>query len=204
LGDALGEERLQERIEEIRGIIDRLDQRWELGFIDKDEYIERRLALVEQLESLQPLPEDDLKEAAHILEDFPELWAEADLKERQRLLNLVLARVWVKGKRVSALMLKPAYHIVITSAEGENQNEGSPAPKLSEGTPLSPQGMRLDTMDTEKKPCIRPAKNAWLYGPDGDRVQIAIPELLVVPLGLRSLMGSGAGGRGTTRSKMSA
>ena len=65
----MGEQDLEERLKEIRGIIKRMDKRWDNGFFtDEQEYVEQRLKLQMELEKLTPVPNDELERAADILE----------------------------------------------------------------------------------------------------------------------------------------
>ncbi len=71
MGDILGEQNLEERIEEIRAIIKRMDARWDNGFItNEDEYIQQRIKLQMELEQLNPVPADELEQAADMLDNF--------------------------------------------------------------------------------------------------------------------------------------
>ncbi len=131
----LGESSLQTRLDEIGGIINRLDVRWDMGFItDKDEYIEKRQQLQNELAALSPLAEDDsLQVAADMLEHFPKHWQKCgDDKERQhQLISRIVERVYVCGDRVTALTLRADYHIVLTgSIDKEGGGEDTPPEKL--------------------------------------------------------------------------
>lgn len=52
------------RAEQIKQILERLDVRWDIGFISNEEYIERRTQLQQEIQSLEPLPRAMLKEAS--------------------------------------------------------------------------------------------------------------------------------------------
>jgi hypothetical protein len=46
IGDLLDNQKLKERVAEIEAVIQRMDFRWDQGFItDKEEYLQKRLAL---------------------------------------------------------------------------------------------------------------------------------------------------------------
>ncbi|MGB8648481.1 MAG: hypothetical protein WCF84_24815 [Anaerolineae bacterium] len=46
IGDLLGDEKVKARVAEIEAVIERMDFRWDHGFItNKDEYLEKRLGL---------------------------------------------------------------------------------------------------------------------------------------------------------------
>ncbi len=116
MGQLIGDQRLEERITEIKGIIDRMDFRWDQGFFtNRDEYLEQRVKLQQELEQLTPIPDDELQKAADILENFNRYWQETDgnRKAQQELINLIVARVWVRGGQVVAISLRPNYHITM-------------------------------------------------------------------------------------------
>ena len=116
MGSLLGDKRLEERITEIKSVIERMDFRWDQGFItDKDEYLEKRVQLQQELERLTPIPDDELDEAADVLQNFAAHWdaASGDREAQKELLQLIVARVWVKGEKVVAMSLRPNYHITL-------------------------------------------------------------------------------------------
>ncbi len=113
VGKLLGQERLEERIAEIKKIIARIDFRWDMGFVKQEEYIQKREELKAQLAELQPIPQDELIEAHRTLKEFPERWEKGNAEERQRLLYVILCRVWVLDDHICALMLRPCYFVVI-------------------------------------------------------------------------------------------
>ena len=71
ISELLGDKKLEQRIAEIRNIIERMDFRWDQGFVtDEDEYLEQRVKLQQELEQLTPIPDDELEIALNILGDF--------------------------------------------------------------------------------------------------------------------------------------
>ena len=60
IGELLRLENIGERIEEIKAIINRLDFRWHMGFIQEDDYIQQREELKAEFAQLQPIPRDEL------------------------------------------------------------------------------------------------------------------------------------------------
>jgi hypothetical protein len=97
-------------------VIERMDCRWDHGFIaNQDGYLEERVKLQQELEQLTPVADDDLAQAADLLEHFADHWAAAaeNRKEQQRLIQLIVARVWVRGDRVVALSLRPNFHLTV-------------------------------------------------------------------------------------------
>jgi DNA invertase Pin-like site-specific DNA recombinase/transcription initiation factor TFIIIB Brf1 subunit/transcription initiation factor TFIIB len=111
----LGEKSLEERLTEIHNTIERMDFRWDSGFItDKHDYLEKRLRLQQELERLTPA-DDDLEKAVDLLENFKERYeACGDNVEAQAdLIKLIVERVYIQGRRVSAITLKADYHVVL-------------------------------------------------------------------------------------------
>ncbi|GAB4420943.1 MAG: hypothetical protein Kow00106_17700 [Anaerolineae bacterium] len=116
MGQFLGDQKLDERIAEIKDVIARMDFRWDHGFVtDQDRYLEERVRLQQELEQLVPMGDDDLERAADLLQNFRAHWERTggDLKQQEALVKLIVARVWIKGERVVALSLRPDYHVTL-------------------------------------------------------------------------------------------
>src|SRR5260221_5039669 len=116
MSEALGEQNLEARLAEIRATTERMDFRWDNGFItDKMAYLEKRVHLQQELEQLIPVPDDDLQRAVDILQDFGKHWdaCNCDPEAENRLVRLIVERVYVEGERVVAMTLKSDYHIVL-------------------------------------------------------------------------------------------
>jgi site-specific DNA recombinase len=116
MSDLLGEKNLEERLEEIRGIIKRMDARWDHGFIiDEQEYLENRMKLQLELEQLNPVSHDDLEQAADLLENFKFHWErlEGDDKGQQELVSLIVERIYVADREVKVVTLRSNYHLVL-------------------------------------------------------------------------------------------
>ena len=116
MGELLGEQSLEERLDEIRTTIERMDFRWDHGFItDQDDFMSKRLQLQQELEKLTPVPQDDLERAADLLANFREHWEAcgSDTEAQHRLIKLIVERVYVQGEAVVAMTLCADYHIVL-------------------------------------------------------------------------------------------
>jgi DNA invertase Pin-like site-specific DNA recombinase len=116
VSEMLGERNLDERLAEIREIIQRMDMRWDHGFFaDEEEYIEQRLKLQQELEQLTPIPDDDLEQAANLLNEFGTHWKrlEGKPKAQRDLVKLIVQRVYIEGKDVVAMTLCSNYHLVL-------------------------------------------------------------------------------------------
>jgi DNA invertase Pin-like site-specific DNA recombinase len=125
MGQLIGDQKLDERVSQIKSIIERMDFRWDNGFItDKDAYLEERVKLQRELEQLTPIPDDELEVAADVLENFTAHWeaAKGDVKAQEQLIRLIVARIWVRGEKVVGMSLRPNYHITL-ALENEKPTE---------------------------------------------------------------------------------
>ena len=116
MSELLGERNLEERIEEIKSIIQRMDARWDHGFIaSEDDYIQQRIRLQMELEQLTPVPDNELQQAADMLENFKTHWdrLEGDEESRHDLVKLIVERVYVLDDQVVAMTLNSNYHLVL-------------------------------------------------------------------------------------------
>ena len=121
MSELLGEKGLEERLEEIRGIIKRMDARWDHGFItSEEEYMQQRVKLQLELEQLTPVPLNDLEQAADLLENFRLHWEKLEGKPeaQHELIKLIVERVYVRDEKVMAMTLRSNYHLVL----GHNVN----------------------------------------------------------------------------------
>ena len=125
MGSLLGDKKLDQRLAEIKSIIERMDFRWDQGFItNRDEYLEKRVQLQQELEQLTPIPDDELEEAADVLQNFSAHWdaTNGNRETQKELIQLIVARVWVKDERLVAMSLRPNYHITL-GLESEKPTE---------------------------------------------------------------------------------
>ncbi len=111
-----------QRMEEIRQIIERVDLRWDEGFISKEEYVEKRRQLQQEYDSLRPVDYDELTEAADLLEHFQTYWDEyattADpLEARKQLVSKIIDRALVYDDEIVAIVLHGNFAVVL----GENK-----------------------------------------------------------------------------------
>lgn len=116
VGQVIGNRQLEQRMAEIREIIDRMDFRWDNGFItDKDAYVEQRLQLQQELEALTPIPNDELEQAADILDNFSAHWqvTNGDRRAQCDLIQMVVERVYIEKGEVVALVLRPDYLLML-------------------------------------------------------------------------------------------
>ncbi len=122
MGELLGEKGLEERLQEIADIIKRMDKRWDNGFItDEQEYMEQRIKLQMEMEQLNPVPANELEQAADMLENFKTHWErlEGDEEGRHELVNLIVERAYVEDDKIVALTLRSNYHLVLNHKTNE-------------------------------------------------------------------------------------
>ena len=117
LGDLLGEESLEDRQTTIRDIIRRIDFRFDMGFMSKEEYLEKRRELQDALDALTPIPQDELEKAAQMLANFRQQWEEANGELRKKLIHRVVEKAWVQGDAIVAVTLYPSYHVLVATQD---------------------------------------------------------------------------------------
>lgn len=117
MGERLSNQKLEERVKEIKQVIERMDFRWDYGFItDRHNYLSERVRLQQELEILTPVANDEVETAANLLQNFAQHWEalNGDRKKQQQLIQLIVTRVWVRGNNIAAISLRPDYHIIIS------------------------------------------------------------------------------------------
>ena len=90
------------------------------GVMSEDEYRRQKRLLQDRLASLVVPGVDAAKEAGGLLEDLPELWEEADLGERRRLLLTMLDAVYVDTSGGEEHRRHPAEACLLTFVRGRN------------------------------------------------------------------------------------
>jgi len=121
VGELHGEKKLEERLEEIKDIVERMDTRWDNGFFaDDQDYLEQQRRLQQEMEQLTPVPDDELQRAADMLENFGDYWDKLkdDPNGRHELLNLIVKRVYMDEYAAVKITLKSNYNFVL----GHNAN----------------------------------------------------------------------------------
>ncbi len=94
---------LEERLTRMRDL-------YELGDLQRPEYIARRDAIHTELSTLAPQPIPDLDHAQQVLEDFTVFWEkEKDPAAKRQFLSLIFQGVWLDANRVIAVQPKPPF-----------------------------------------------------------------------------------------------
>ncbi len=153
VSQVIGNKQLEQRMGEIREIIMRMDFRWDNGFIaDKNEYVEQRLKLQQELEELTPIPTNEIELAADILDNFPSHWqaTNGDKKAQRELIQTVVERVYIDGKHVIALVLKPSFFCSLGGVAGYT------------GTPTESNEKPSDTTSSEGLAPVREGQDSNL------------------------------------------
>jgi hypothetical protein len=91
--------------------------------------MEKRIKLQLELEQLNSVPENDLEQAADLLENFKAHWdrLEGDDDGRYDLVNLIVERVYVQDDKIVAMTLRSNYHLVLNhKANGPTYFEVDP------------------------------------------------------------------------------
>ena len=100
--------------------LERLRDLYELGDIDRANYLSRRDALERQLQQLSPPELLDLTAARRVLNDFAILWDDAadDPAARRQLIAFLFDAVWLDDNHVVAVQPKKAFAPFFASGPG--------------------------------------------------------------------------------------
>jgi hypothetical protein len=92
------------------------------AIVKKEDYMEKRSQLQQEMNSLRPIDYDELTEAADLLTHFNTYWNKcADLPQpeiaRQQLITKIVERIFVYNQRIVALVLHGDFGIVLGGNE---------------------------------------------------------------------------------------
>jgi hypothetical protein len=94
---------LEERLRRMRDL-------YELGDLERGEYVARRNAINSELDAISPGPIPDLGQARKVLDDFSIFWrGETEPDARRQFLGLIFESVWLDDRRVVAVQPKPSF-----------------------------------------------------------------------------------------------
>ena len=116
IAETLGEDNLEGRIDKLKKRMQRVDFRWDQGFItDQQAYMQERVALQQELETLMPVDAERLEAAAALVETFAVRLKACggDVEQQAKLVQEIVERVYVQGDRVVGMTLKPIFHLVL-------------------------------------------------------------------------------------------
>ncbi len=118
VGQVISNQQLEQRMTEIRDIIERMDFRFDNGFIsNQSEYLEQRLRLQQELDNLTPIPTNQLEQAADMLDNFADYWQKTN-KDRllqHDLIQTIIEEVYVEGENVVGIVLRSGYFLEMGS-----------------------------------------------------------------------------------------
>lgn len=104
-------EALEERLRRMRDL-------YELGDLDRAEYVSRRNAINAELDAMAPGPLLDHDHAREVLKDFSIFWREeSDHDAKRQFLSLIFEGVWLDDRRVVAVQPKPSCLAYFESAK---------------------------------------------------------------------------------------
>jgi len=127
--------RVEEERKQSEQRLKRLGQVYLDDLIPYDEYKRQKRNLEDQLQSLVVPGVDAAKEAGRLLEDLPQLWEQADLGEKRKILLTMLEAVYVdtvEEKSIVAIRPKPAFLPLFQIA---TTREGSDVALINENPP---------------------------------------------------------------------
>ncbi len=99
---------LEARLTEIRTVIERMDTRWDHGFItDEQKFLQQRIKLQQELEQLTPVDNNDLERAVDLLTNFATHWEACgdDIEAQSAFIKQIVERVYVQDEQVVAMTL---------------------------------------------------------------------------------------------------
>jgi hypothetical protein len=119
---------LEERLRRMRDL-------YELGDLQRAEYVARRDAINAELTALAPDPLPDLHQARKVLEDFTLFWQkETDPDAKRRFLSLIFEGVWLDESRVVAVQPKPSFLPFFEARRCSRTRRGAGVKYGSDGT----------------------------------------------------------------------
>ncbi len=83
--------------------------------------MQKRIKLQMELEQLNPVPDNELEQAADLLANFQSHWErlEGDEDARHELVKLIVKRVYVQDEKIVAMTLRSNYHLVLNHKTNE-------------------------------------------------------------------------------------
>ena len=111
--------RVERERDQVQQRLKRLGTAYVDGMYDDAEYRRQKRVLDDKLQSLVVPDADVAAEAGKLLEHLPELWGEADLAERRRILLTMLDAVYVDTvdkRRIVAIRPRPAFRPLLEIA----------------------------------------------------------------------------------------
>jgi len=109
------------KMEELNQVAKRVNFSWEQGFLDVDEYMQKRREIEAELAALRPVQYDDLMEAADLIRKFRAYWEKCSefdepMKAQRQLLAKIVDRVFIYDDSVIAISLHGDYGIVLDTS----------------------------------------------------------------------------------------
>lgn len=111
---SLDSKRAEERIADITNILKQMEWRWDTGLMtDQDTFTEQYKALQTEIDALQPLVDDSITQAWRFVNNFRTEWERSrDVEDQQKLIRMLIERVYVRNGCLESVVLKPDYRFV--------------------------------------------------------------------------------------------
>ena len=102
---------LESRRASLESRLARLQDLYELGDKNREDYLARRAEIMAELASLKPAEDRkiDLRNAAELLGRFCQAWTFADLEQKRKIARLIFEEIWVDNKKVVAVRPRPQF-----------------------------------------------------------------------------------------------
>lgn len=116
ISEILIEKEVENRLKDIRETIERMDFRWDQGFItDKADYLKKRTKLQQALDELAPAANDGAGRAVDIVQNFANCWVacQSDPQSQSDLIQLLVEKVYVQDEMVVALTFRGGYSLTL-------------------------------------------------------------------------------------------
>jgi len=154
LADEAG--RVEQERKETEQRLKRLGQVYLDGLLEQDDYKRQKRQLEERLHSLVVPGVNAVQAAGQLLENLPQLWAEATLGEKRQILLTMLEAVYVdpvEEKAIVAIKPKPAFLALFNMVETRSGSD----------VPLITQKARSDneTVPTQGQNCAENVPCSW-------------------------------------------
>lgn len=109
----------RDSIDALKARLARLRDLYELGDIDRAEYMKRKSKITGLMPEAEPVQRVDFDRCVEWLRSFPELWEqEQDARERQQFVRLAFESIAIDNKRITAVRPRPEVLPLFTERKG--------------------------------------------------------------------------------------
>jgi site-specific DNA recombinase len=120
-GDSSEVQRVESQRRKLDNEMKRAKQLFIAGDLTESEYNQEKFRVTSRMSNLVMPTLPDLDQAATLLgSNFREIWRVATNEERRKLVSVLVARAWVKGKRIEAIEPRAGAYFVLANAESKS------------------------------------------------------------------------------------